>query len=569
MTPTTRDHHEARSFMRSLFEGRIEDDLVFPFPAIPEDERENLEMLLDSVRRFASRSIDARAIDEREELPREVLSGMAELGLFGLTIPEAHGGFGLSLASYGRVMSELASHCGATAATLGAHLGIGCKGIVLFGTEEQKRRWLPACASGETIAAFCLTEPTSGSDAASITARGELDPATGEWVLNGTKQWITNGGIAGLYTVFVQTETARKERAMSAFVVTRGTPGLGAGKPEKKMGLRGSSTTDVVLENVRVPASAMLGERGAGFKMAMEILNQGRLSLAAACAGPSRALIERSAAFAKGRKAFDRTVADFEMIKAKFAEMVLDTYAMEAMVDVTTALAARGHDVSLESALCKIQASEAMWRTVNHAVQINGGFGYMREYPFERVLRDARINPIFEGTNEILRLFVSLAGMQGPGRTLREVGKALGEPLAGLGVLTEYAARRLRRVIGSEKLEFAHPSLQREAGYVEAFTADLASSVEGALRRHGKSILEREYVQERVSDAAGDLYAMICCLSRATTAGSPDHLLAARGFCGRAWRRIRRSLRQIESNSDPDTTAVADLALLPGRYPFA
>src|SRR5262245_58181043 len=304
-----------RSFMRSIFEGTIEEEMVFPYPGLPEDERENLAMLLDSVRRFADKSLDARRIDEQEHLGPELLAGIGELGLFGLTIPEEHGGFGFSMTSYGHVMSELAARCGATAATIGAHLGIGCKGIVLFGTDDQKRRYLPGCASGETIAAFCLTEPSSGSDAASIVSRAERDAATGDWILNGTKQWITNGGIAGLFTVFAQTETTRKERAMTAFLVKRGTPGLTTGKPEKKMGLRGSSTTDVVFENVRVPDADRLGERGAGFKMAMEILNQGRLSLAAACVGPSKDLIARSAVFAKGRRAFDHQISDFEMIQ--------------------------------------------------------------------------------------------------------------------------------------------------------------------------------------------------------------------------------------------------------------
>ncbi len=559
-----------RSFMRALFEGRIEEGIVFPYPVLSADEQESLDLLLDSVRRFAARSIDARRIDEQEQIPPETLKGMAEIGLFGLTIPEEHGGLGLSMSAYGRVMGELASLCGATAATVGAHLGIGCKGIVLYGTDEQKARWLPACAAGETIAAFCLTEPSSGSDAANITARAERDPATGEWVISGTKQWITNGGIAGLYTVFAQTETARKEKAMSAFVLTRGAPGLSTGRPEKKMGLRGSSTTDVVLESVRATDAELLGPRGGGFKLAMEILNQGRLSLAAACVGPAKTLIARSADFAKGRRAFDRTVADFEMIKAKFAEMVLDAYAMEAMTTITCRLADRGDcDYSLESALCKIQASEALWRTVNHAVQINGGFGYMREYPFERALRDARINPIFEGTNEILRMFVALAGMQGPSRTLQEVGRALSEPLAGLGVLTDYAARRLKRAIGSERLSFAHPALKREAGLVEQYVAEFASTLEAALRRHGKAILDREYVQERLADVVVDLYAMICCLSRATSAGAPEHLAAAGAVCERAWRRIRRNLRQVESADDAATTAVADLALKAGGYPFS
>lgn len=557
-----------RSFIRSLFEGRLDEALVHPYPSMPAEERENLDMLLESMSRFLTQKVDARRIDEEEEIPAEVLAGMAELGLFGTSIPEAYDGFGLSAVSYGRVLSALASHCGSLAATLGAHLGIGCKGIVLFGTEEQKKRWLPACASGETIAAFCLTEPSSGSDAAHISARAEYEEKDGTWVLNGTKQWITNGGIAGLFTVFVQTETARKERAMTAFVLERGMTGLSSGKAEKKMGLRGSSTTDVVMENVRVPDSARLGERGAGFKIAMEILNQGRLGLAAACVGPSRRLIELSAEFARGRRAFGRTVADFEMIKAKFAEMILDTYSMESMVEVTTGLAVRGHDDSLEAALCKIHASEAMWRVVNHAVQINGGFGYMREYPFERSLRDARINPVFEGTNEILRLFVSLAGMQGPGRTLKEVKAAMAEPLAGLGVLREYATRRIRRAIGSARLAFAHPELQAEASYVQEYVGLLASSVESALRKHGKGIMEREYVQERIADATVDLYAMVCCISRATTDPEPRHLLATRAFCERAWRRIRRNLRQVESNSDEQTSAVADMILETGRYPF-
>ncbi len=559
------------SFMRSLFEGHIEEDLVHPYPTLPAEERENLGMLVDSLRRFAADRIDARAIDEAEELPREVIAGMAELGLFGITIPEEYGGFGLSLPSYGRVMAELAAHCGATAATIGAHLGIGCKGIVMYGTPEQKQRFLPSCASGETLAAFCLTEPSSGSDAANITARAEHDPATDTWVLNGTKQWITNGGIADLFTVFVQTEdpgSAKKERAMTGFILTRGMEGLTTGKSEKKMGLRGSSTTDVIMENVRVPADHMLGPRGHGFKIAMEILNQGRLSLAAACAGPARALIAQSAAFAKGRRAFGQTVADFEMIKAKFAEMVLDTYATEAVVECTTAMAARGDDYALESALCKIHASEAMWRTVNHAVQINGGFGYMREYPYERVLRDARINPIFEGTNEILRMFVALAGAQGPGRMLKEVGRALAEPLAGIGVLTDYAARRLRRAIAKDKIGFVPESLRETAGRVEGQVAEFATTVEGALRKHGRSILEREYILERISDAAVDLYAMICVLSRAATAGTPEEARLARTFCARAWRRVRRNLRTVESNDDADTTAVADMALDAGRYPI-
>ena len=556
-----------RSFMRGVFLGSFEEDMVHPYPALPKEESETLKMLLDSVRRFASESIDARAIDEGETMPKEVLAGMAELGLFGVTIPEAYGGFGLSLASYGQVMSELAAHCGATAATIGAHLGIGCKGIVLFGTEEQKQRFLPSCASGETIAAFCLTEPSSGSDAANIAARAEHDAATGTWILNGTKQWITNGGYADVFTVFVQTETdganatVKKERAMTAFILTRDMEGLTTGRPEKKMGLRGSSTTDVVLQNVRVPEANMLGERGHGFKIAMEILNTGRLSLAAACAGPSRALIAKSAEFAKGRRAFDHTIADFEMIKSKFAEMALDTWALEASVAVTTSLASRGFDFSLESALCKIQASEAMWRTVNHAVQINGGFGYMREYPFERTLRDARINPIFEGTNEILRMFVALAGSQAPGRMLKEVGKALGEPLAGLGVLGDYAAMRIRRAMGKEKLDFVPEPLRESAALVERHGAEFASTVEAMLRKHGRTIVDREYLLERVADVAVDLYAMICCLSRATAAGTKDDHLMARAFCTRAWRRVRRNLRQVESNDDADTTAVADLIL--------
>jgi acyl-CoA dehydrogenase family protein 9 len=559
--------------MKALFQGRLDAALVFPYPRPSDEERETLALVLGTFRDWARDNLDGAAIDRAGAFPEAQVKALAGMGFLGMTIPEEYGGSGLPLGSYCRLMEEICRHCASTATIIGAHLGIGSKGVVLYGSDAQKRRLLPAVAKGEMLAAYALTEPESGSDAASLRTRAAWDAKRRVFVLNGSKRYITNGSRAGLFTVFARHEVDGKDR-ISAFIVTRDLPGVSTGRDEEKLGLKGSSTTDLMLQDVPVPEANLLGEPGRGFKYAMEILNDGRVSLAAGSVGVAKEMIDRATAYAKERRQFGRPIAEFELIRAKIAGMVADTWAAESMVYLTTSLAKRpGVDASIESALCKIFASENAWRVVNHAVQIAGGNGFIREYPYERFLRDCRINMIFEGTNEILRVFVALAGLQLVGEDLKKVGRALRDPVAQIGVLTDYALRHIRRAVTDEALPDIEPPLRKTAARAAHYAEVFADAAEKALRQHGRGIVDRQFAQERLADAAGDLYALVACLSRANTriresgaVAARRDILLTRTFGNAAWRRIRRHLHQVEKNQDANLVKVSELAYAAGGF---
>jgi acyl-CoA dehydrogenase family protein 9 len=567
----------ATSFSKSVFFGLLPEELVFPYPHASPSERESLSLILEQLQRFVAEQVHSARIDEEASIPEPVLRGLKELGLFGVAIPEAYGGIGLSATGYARVMQEMGALDSSLAVTLGAHQSIGCKGILLFGTEAQKQRYLPRCASGQTLAAFCLTEPSSGSDAASIQTRAVRQP-DGSFRLSGNKIWITNGGLADLFTVFAQTEVEKdgqKRDRITAFIVERGF-GVKSGREEHKLGIKGSSTTALYFEDVPVPAENVLGEVGGGFKVAMEILNNGRLGLAAGCVGLSRTLIQLAIAHATSRRQFSRPIAEFGLIKDKIGRMIVDTWAAESMVYLTTGMIDRGaEDYSIESACCKIFGSETLWRVVNEALQISAGAGYMKEYPYERLLRDARINLIFEGTNEILRLFVALSGMQGPGERLAQLASVIREPVKKYGLLVDYVVHKVKASAFGERLESAHPLLKKEAVLVEDAVQGLANSVEKVLRRHGRRIVEMQFAQRRVAEAAIDLYAMMAALARATgtievvgQARAETETRLCRTFCGQAAARIRRGLAEFDDNDDELLKSIADDAYAAGRYTF-
>ena len=571
--PVARSAELPGSFMKSLFAGALPADMVFPYPRQDAEARETLDLVLESFRSWARERLDGGAIDRAAAFPEAQVRDLKELGILGLTIPEEYGGGGLSITAYCRLMEEIGHHCAAIATIVGAHLGIGSKGIVHYGSAAQKKRWLPGVAKGDPLCAYALTEAGSGSDAASLKTRAVWDETRQVWMMNGGKRFITNGGHAGLFTVFARTDI-RGEDKISAFVVTRDLPGVSTGKEEDKLGLKGSSTTDLYLENVPVPKDNLLGEPGRGFKYAMEILNDGRVSLAAGAVGGAKEMIDRAVEYARQRRQFGRPIAEFEMIRDKVARMMADTYAAESMVYLTTGLAERGDvDYSIESALCKIFSSENAWRVVNHAVQIAGGNGFIKEYPYERFLRDCRINMIFEGTNEILRVFVSLAGVQMLGEELKKVGRALRDPIAEIGVLSDFALKKIRQAITDEQFPDIDPLLKKTAVRAAHYAEALSTTAERALREHGKEIIEREFVQERLAEAAGDLYALIACLSRANTrirdqgAGKAKRdILLTRTFGNAAWRRIRRCLSQVEKNQDANLAQVSDLAYEQGGF---
>ncbi|MDB4881855.1 MAG: Butyryl-CoA dehydrogenase [Gemmatimonadetes bacterium] len=568
------DHNP--SFTKGLFLGEIREDLVFPFPALADDERESLRMILDSFRAFAADHVDSKQLDHDGKFPDAVRAGMAELGLMGLNIPEAYGGFGASAKVFNRVFGEIGSTDAALCVYFGAHQSIGCKGITLFGSEAQKQRWLPGCASGETVAAFCLTEPGSGSDAQAMTTSAVLDADGTHYTVNGTKIWISNAGYAGVFTLFAKvpvTANGETKHRVTAFIVDAHSPGITLGQPEQKMGIKASDTRTVTFENVRVPVENRLGEVGQGFKLALEILNSGRLGLAAASSRGARAIMASALAHAKQREQFGRPIGSFEMIQHKVAINAADTYAADSAWMLTAGMVDRGGvDFSLETAACKIFASELAFRAANDALQIAGGIGYSKEYPYEQAVRDARINLIFEGTNEILRALVALMGLQQPGERLKELGKAFKDPLHSIGAIGSYVAGRAKRQVSKPTFAGVHVALAEEASSVAKIIHDLGTGVDSMLRTHGKAVIERQFLQQRLANVAIDVYLSVAVLSRTTweieRAGSADAAAAeldcARVFIPAAMRRARRHIRALRLNQDARLKAIAERALESG-----
>lgn len=571
------NNRQNNSFSKCLFAGSIEQDIIFPYPKIEKEEEENLKIILDSLRQFAKDKIDSKAIDREGRIPKEVHDGLAEIGLMGMSIPEEYGGYGFSATAYNRVFEEVAEIDGSLAATFGGHQSIGLKGLLLFGTEEQKKKFLPKLASGEWLAAFALTEPSAGSDAAGIQSLAILDEKNDHYVLNGNKIWITNGGIAHFFTVFAKTPVgADGEKKITAFIVTRDMAGFSSGKEEEKLGIHGSSTTELNFDNVKVPVENVMGPVGKGFKVAMEVLNSGRLGLAAGCVGGMKRLTAMSVVYAKNRKQFNTPIANFEMIQEKISQMVVETFASESMVYLITGLMDKGNvDYSLESAMCKIFASEALWRAVNETMQIAGGIGYSAEYPYERALRDSRINLIFEGTNEVLRAFIALAGMQEHGDYLKKVGKALQNPLNELGILTDFAIHRIKVKVATQRLNNIHEALNDEVGKFEEYAKELHLAAEKVLSKYRKDIIHQEFIQHRLADMAIGLFAMAAVISRLDSLlkekgekSGQRELTIGKTYCEEAWRRIRRNARQIDNNIDSWRKEIATNVYETNGYAF-
>jgi acyl-CoA dehydrogenase len=372
-------------------------------------DEETLNLLLDSIRRFVREVLVPQedVVAETDQIPPAVVAQMRELGLFGLSIPEAYGGLALTMEEEVRVAFEIARTSPAFRSLIGTNNGIGSQGIVIDGTEEQKQRYLPRLASGEIIGSFALTEPGSGSDAASLATTAVRD---GEhYVLNGSKRFITNAPEASIFTVMARTDMQGKGAgAISAFIVERGAPGLSLGKIDKKMGQRGAHTCDVIFANCRVPAANLIGGvEGVGFKTAMKVLDKGRLHIAAVCVGAAERMLDDALRYAMERQQFAQSIVDFQLIQAMLADSKTEIYAAKCMVLDAARRRDNGEDVSTEASCCKLFASEMCGRVADRSVQIHGGAGYVSDYPAERFYRDVRLFRIYEGTSQIQQLVIA------------------------------------------------------------------------------------------------------------------------------------------------------------------
>jgi acyl-CoA dehydrogenase len=381
-------------------------------------DQETMNVLLDNVARFVRERLvpNEERVAETDEIPADIVDDMKALGLFGLTIPEQYGGLDLTMEEEVLVMFELGKTSPAFRSIIGTTVGIGSQGIVIDGTDEQKAHWLPKLASGATIASFALTEPESGSDAASLKTRAVRDGD--HYVVNGTKRFITNAPQAGIFTLMARTNPDEPRAAgITAFIVEADTPGISFGKRDRKMGQKGAHTCDVIFDNCRVPASNVIGgKEGVGFKTAMKVLDKGRIHIAAICVGVAQRMLDDALRYAMERKQFGQPIAGFQLIQAMLADSQTELYAARCMVLDAARKRDAGENVSTEASCAKLFASEMCGRVADRAVQIHGGAGYMAEYGVERFYRDVRLFRIYEGTSQIQQIVIARNMMRAAAR---------------------------------------------------------------------------------------------------------------------------------------------------------
>ncbi|HEX7979574.1 MAG TPA: acyl-CoA dehydrogenase family protein [Gemmatimonadaceae bacterium] len=574
---------DAPSFVRGLFAGAINDPLLFPFPATlderdPEETR-TVRRLLAALDRMSRGLIDSARFDEEERLPEEVVQALATEGFLGISIPREYGGLGLSPAAYAHVFGAVSSLDPSIGVLIGVHCGLGSKTIVQFGTREQKERYLPMLARGETLAAYALTEPETGSDAQHIVTRARASEDGTEWILDGRKHWIGNGQRAGVITTFAQTEVVKHGETVlrpTAFIIRPDMPGFRVVGTVRKLGIRGSTQAELAYEGLRVPADHVLGTVGKGFTIAVNALNAGRLSLASGCTAGTKRILAQMREFTEARVQFGHPIADFEITQRKLARTATDIYASDAMLAELTRLAGTPDgEYALEAACCKVFASDMLWRAADEMVQLAGGRGFVKPWPYERTLRDSRINRIFEGTNEILRLFISLNGIKDSADRMKELGVALRQPLKNLGLLSEYAASRIKSRLGATPtLDVAlHARLRTHAQFFEKHVAELKDHSERLIFAYRKEIVERQQELERLADMAIELFATACVLARTQQlleqrgeAGCERELALCDLFVVESGRRFRASRISLQSPQDETRRLVARHVREAGGY---
>src|SRR5438477_906391 len=414
---------QALGFVKGLFQGHFVSDWVMPYPRIAAGKQVELDKTLKELREFLGAKLDPVAIDRNADIPREVIDGLGRVGVLGMTAPAEYGGRGFTQMANCKVLEEIGRRCASTSVFVNAHHSIGIRALLLFGTHEQKQKWLPKLVNGEQLGAFALTEREAGSDAANVqmTARPTEDGA--HFILIGEKRYITNAAIPHVLTVKARTPVPGSNKTViTAFLVTPDMPGfeiLEARMP--KMGIRGTATGRFALREVKVPKENILGPMGKGLKVALTVLDFGRTTFGACCTGAAKTCLEMAIEHANTRKQFNKTLGEFDLVKKKIGRIAAGVYAMEAMTTITASLIDRGlEDYMIETAMLKVFTTERLWAIINDAFQIYGGCAYFVDLPLERMLRDARINQIGEGSNEVLTSFIALVGMRGPGMEFRE-----------------------------------------------------------------------------------------------------------------------------------------------------
>ncbi|HEV3082343.1 MAG TPA: acyl-CoA dehydrogenase family protein [Gemmataceae bacterium] len=560
-------------FAKALFFGHFNAPLLFPYPEIDPQERDRLNKILADVRRFADEKMDPAAIDRNAEIPAEVIAGLGDVGVLGMTVPREYGGQGISQLGNARVMEIIGARDAGTSVFVNAHHSIGIRALLLFGSDAQKRRWLPGLANGRQLAAFALTEPQAGSDAGNVQTTATLAADGKTYILNGEKRYITNGAIAQVLTVMARTPVpGSSDSKVTAFLVTPDMPGFEVVEARMpKCGIRGTATARLAFHNMPVPVENVLGQVGKGLRIALTVLDFGRTTFGASCTGVARVCLRAAIQHANTRVQFKQKLGEFELVKKKIAFMAAQVFAMDATVSQCAAFIDRGaEDYMLETAMLKVWSTDALWQVVNDTMQIYGGQAYFANEPYERMMRDARINQIGEGANDVLRAFIAMVGMKPVADVLLGVKNALSHPFRDFTKLWGFGRKQVEARVWTPQVPVNAAGLRPEAHELGKRVNEFGRAVQSMLTRHREGILERQYVQERIADAACDLYAASCTLSRLDsllTHGNGDgadvkkHIAAGKHFLRLASRRIRQNLAALNDNDDEQTTATANAFL--------
>ena len=565
---------QALGFAKGLFQGHFVADWVMPYPRMAAAQQTELDKSLTELRQFLDTGLDAVEIDRQADIPRSVIDGLGRVGVLGMTAPMEFGGHGFSQMANCQILEEIGRRCASTSVFVNAHHSIGIRALLLFGTHEQKQKWLPKLVTGEQLGAFALTEREAGSDAANVQMQAQPSEDGSHYILNGEKRYITNAAIAQVLTVMARTPVPDKEgkTAITAFLVTPDMPGfeiLEARMP--KLGIRGTATGRFALRDVRVPKENILGPLGKGLRVALTVLDFGRTTFGACCTGAAKTALQLAIDHANTRKQFNKTLGDFDLVKKKIARMAADAYAMEAMTTITASLIDRGlEDYMMETAMLKVFTTERLWEGINDAFQIHGGSAYFNDLPLERMLRDARINQIGEGSNEVLTSFVALVGMRGPGMEFKEIYDTMMKPSRGLGKAWTAGMSRLGATIRVPDVPVQSDRAREHARQLGRLIWKFNFAVNRALIAYREPILDMQLIQERIAGAAMELFASTCVLSRwdseLQSAGRngdsiPPKSDVADLFLRRSFRKIRRFLAGLTDNEDTAILATANSVL--------
>ena len=559
------------SFGKQLFFGIFDAKPVLPFPQASQEEQQAAHALLTKLAEFAAKQIDPDKIDRTATIPDSVIKFLGESGVMGMTVPKEHGGLGLSQTSFCRAVELLSARCASTALFTNVHQSIGLRALLIFGTAEQKAQWLPPLARGEKFAAFSLTESNAGSDASAIETRAVYDPEKNVYRLNGTKQWTTNGSIAHVLTVMARTEIDTpkgKQDKITAFLVTPDMTGFSVTNPAlEKVGYRGTKTANLAFHDMEVPAANVLGPLGGGLRVCLTVLDYGRTAFGATCTGAAKFLVSRAIEHARTRHQFNRPLASFGLVKQKIANMSALTYAMNATTYLTAGLIDAGEeDIMLEAAMLKVFASDSLWSILYDTMQIYGGRSFFTDHPFERMMRDARLNMIGEGSNEVMRAFIGAVGMRDVGMELKTVLDNLKTPLTSSNAIWAFFKRTFRRFKAS-KVPIKSEQLQEDAQKLARAIRRFGVAVVRSLAKYREGIVEEQLLLDRIATSAMAIYTMTAVLSKLDSdlmrvdgneQALGNDVAVAKLYCHQALAQIDRCLSNLFDANDATITAVSD-----------